>query len=73
MDALPKEWLDAFTMPFFEVPKRPGEIWIKGPRLGRYDPTGPASLSRAYRDGRRWIDPHAAMSPIYPARAYGAK
>lgn len=60
-DNWPRAWTDTFTIQFFEIPGRPGEIWFNCPRITNHDPLDPVSLSRAYVEGRRMIEAYAQL------------
>ena len=51
----PESWVQRFTMQFFALPRRPGELWFNCPRIAGYDPFNAASMSDAYVEGRRLI------------------
>jgi len=59
--AWPQKWLDTFSIQFFGVTGRPGELWFNCPRLTGFDPLDPLSLSRAYVEGRRLIDAYLKL------------
>lgn len=52
----PDKWLTNFGIQFFQVPSRPNELWFNCPRLSGYDPLAPQDISKAYIEGRQYID-----------------
>lgn len=60
-DNWPDEWLNNFGIQFFEVPSRKGELWFNCPRLSGFDPLGPCDRSRAYVEGRKFIEAYVAL------------
>ena len=65
----PEKWLQSFSIQFFEIPGRPGELWFNCPRIIGFDPLDPVSLSAAYVEGRRMID---AYLELFRKRVGGA-
>jgi hypothetical protein len=60
-DAWPADWINTFTIQFFGIPGRPGELWFNCPRIAGFDPLDPLSLSRAYVEGRRKIEAYLRL------------
>jgi hypothetical protein len=60
-DNWPERWQKTFSIQFFEIPGRPGELWFNCPRITGHDPLDPFSLSAAYVEGRRMIDAYLEL------------
>ena len=66
----PQKWLETFSIQFFQIPGRPGELWFNCPRITGFDPLDPVAMSDAYVEGRRMIE---AYVKLFQNRVGGAE